>query len=437
MERSARPGAAAIQRLSVASQPGPSAAAAKLQSLGGERPVIARIAGDQTLPQLAIEPTGVGGGLLVWEDNSITRLGLRIRAQRLSDGLMPIGQPFPVSSAWNSKTGGEQGEPAIAMRPDGSALIVWQTALLGKKGTAYQIYARSISASGTPLGKDIKVSAERVRNLTSPAVAALADGGYIVVWSNHGGDGSLQAIFAQRFSGDGKKVGKEFRVNEWTANNQRSPAVAALADGGFLVGWVSELQRGLTSVDVFARRYTSAGVAVASEFAVNVTTSNACANPVIVGTPEGGFAVAWSQKDDSLLSASVARDVRAVLSQNSWDVFCRIFDSAGTAVTAPFRVNSRAYGDQFAPRIAVLNGNFVTTWTSLGQDGSREGIYGQAFAPNGDFQGAEFQINDTTISRQIHPAIAAAGNQFVVTWTSIAAGTGFDLMVRSYLQTFE
>ena len=433
MERSARPTANSIQRLNA--DPVQGGASLGIQPLGLERPVVARMAGDQTNPKIALEPSGVAGGLIVWLDNSVTSVGSRVRAQRLNDGLMPVGQPFPVSSAWNSKTGGEQEEPAIAMQADGSAMVVWHTALAGKKGTSYQIYARSISSSGELLGKDIKISTDRVRSQTSPTIAALTDGGYVVVWSSHGGDGSLQGVFAQRLSGNGKKVGKEFRVNEWTANNQRTPSVAALGGGGFVVGWVSELQRSVVSVDVYTRLYDSDGVPLGNEFAVNLTTSNACANPCLVGSADGGFAVAWSQKSDAGMPGVVASNIPATLSPDGWDVFGRIFNAGGAPATMPFRLNSHYYGDQFAPKLAVLNGNYLATWTSLGQDGSREGVYAQAFAPNGDFKGSEVRVNGGTVSRQIHPAVAAAGNQFVVAWSSIAAGTGFDLLAQSYLQT--
>ena len=46
-----------------------------------------------------------------------------------------------------------------------------------------------------------------------------------------------------RFFADRPEVGNEFLVNQFTSYNQRTPAVAALTDGGFVVAWVSEQQR--------------------------------------------------------------------------------------------------------------------------------------------------------------------------------------------------
>ena len=35
------------------------------------------------------------------------------------------------------------------------------------------------------------------------------------------------------------------------------------------------------------------------------------------------------------------------------------------------------YGDQYAPRISAIGVDYLIVWTSLGQDGSREGVFGQ------------------------------------------------------------
>ena len=45
----------------------------------------------------------------------------------------------------------------------------------------------------------------------------------------------------------------------------------------------------------------------------------------------------------------------------------------------------------------------------------------------------EFQVNSTSISRQINPAVASDGvSRFLVLWSSFVADTSFDLFARSY-----
>jgi hypothetical protein len=77
-------------------------------------------------------------------------------------------------------------------------------------------------------------------------VATLANSNVVVVWAsfNQAGPGSLLDVYGQMLSPAGQKVGGEFLINQFTAYNQRTPAVAALKNGGFVVAWVSEQERG-------------------------------------------------------------------------------------------------------------------------------------------------------------------------------------------------
>ena len=93
-----------------------------------------------------------------------------------------------------------------------------------------------------------------------------------------------------------------------------------------------------------------------------------------------------------------------------------------TVVTAQgeFRVNTTTLGDQSQSTVTALSdGGFVVTWTSVGQDGSGCGVYGQRYSSTGEAVGSEFQVNTATLHDQIAPMVAALPNGgFVVTWTS-------------------
>jgi len=415
---------------------------------GNNYPIAGALAGDQTFPQAAINATG---GWLVWQDNSAGDNGLAIKAARLDGSSNISGSPFLVSSATakskkakkakKSKKSvtatSDQGKPQVALLPEGGAVIVWQSGFPG----AQKIYARFLAADGSFDTKDIMVNTYRNGFQIDPAVVVLSDGSVVVIWSSGGQDGSLQGIYGQRLSGTGSKLGvklgSEFRINQWTANNQRSPALTALADGGFVAVWVSELQRGSSSVDVYARIFNAAGGAVSGEFPVNPEATRICANPSVTGSPQGGFAAAWSQKDDVVRGGEgeIGGLASTSKSTNSWDVFVRTFEGNGAPATAPSRINTHTYGDQYAPRISACAGRYLVVWTSLAQDGSREGVFGQFLTGNGGSEGAELQVNTTSVSRQIQPVIATDGaNQLLVVWSSFGAGTSFDLFARSYLK---
>lgn len=401
-------------------------------SPGGNDYVIAgALGGDQTAPQAAVN---AAGGFVVWQDNSVNVNGLRIRAQRLNSSLTRSQLPFSVSSVAGVANVGDQEKPQVALLKNGGAVFVWQGGRFGFQ----KIYARFCAPDGTFVTSDIRVNTYTNNFQVNPSVATLADGNVVIVWASDGQDGDMQGIFGQRLSPVGAKLGAEFQINEWTFRNQRTPTVAALANTNFVVVWVSELQRGSATVDIYARLFDATGIAAGDEFPVNPSTTNACANPVVSGSPEGGFAVAWSQKDDVLLAAGsqfgvLVPAVQPSKSTNGWDVVGRLFNANGSAASGDFFLNTKRYGDQYGPKIAAFGRHYLAVWTSFGQDDSREGIYGQFLRADASLFGEEFRVNTTTISRQMLPAIATDGvNRFLVLWSSFRAGTSFDLFARSY-----
>lgn len=387
--------------------------------------------GDQTFPHAAISPTG---GWLVWQDNAVDGNGLGINAQRLNAQLMKSGPAFRV----NVEGAGDQEKPQVALLNDGGAVFVWQGGATGFQ----RIYARFRAANGNFLTGDVLVNTYTNEMQINPAVATLTDGSVLVVWASYGQDGSRQGVYGQRFSAAGAKLGGEFRVNQFTSNNQRTPSVAALNSGKFVVAWVSEMQRTSSSVDVYARLFAvTNGVpaAIGNEFPVNPSMTNVCANPQVAGSPLGGFAVVWSQNDNQLRTVGSSSETGtpnipgSQRSLKSWDVFGRVFNADGSAVAAAVGLNTWTYGDQYAPAISAFGMNFLTAWISLGQDGSWEGIFGQFITGAGASTGVEFRINSTPVSRQIDPSVCTDGvNRFLVNWSAFVADTSFDLFARVY-----
>ncbi len=380
----------------------------------GEYAPAGSLAGDQVYPQASIKP---GGGFLVWQENNADGNGLGISARKLDSSLSGSLSSFRVNEIGVD----DQERPQVSLLNGGGAAFVWQ----GGKSGLQRIYARFLSAGNTWIAGDVPVNVFTNDYQQDPAVTTLAAGNVLVAWSswNQEAAGSLRGVYARLLSPAGAAVGGEISVNQATANNQRTPAVAALSTGGFVVAWVSEEQRFANGVDIYARVFNADGTAAAGEFLVN-TATNLCANPSVTAVPGGGFAIAWSEKD----ALSIAT--------NSWDVYARVFSSA--SVGGPVRrANTRRYGDQFAPRISFAGTNCLVVWTSMGQDGSREGVYGQFLKNDGAPVGAEFRVNTTTASFQKFPCVASDGvSRFLTVWSSFVGGVGgVDLFAQRYATT--
>lgn len=388
-------------------------AQANFASQGGEYGIAGGLLGDQVFPDASFKTSG---GFLVWEDNATDGDGLGISARRLDRGFSGTLSSFRV----NQQGALDQERPRVAMLNDGGAVFVWQG---GQQG--YQrVYARFLSMSNTWVTGDVLVNTFTNNSQLSPAVAVLANGNVVVVWTSFDQEaaGSLQGVYAQLLSPTGAKLGGEFRINQTAAFNQRLPALATLADGRFVVAWVSEQQRFENSVDIYARFYSAAGDAAGNEFLIN-TSTNVTGHPSVAAGADGSFLVAWSECD------SLNRS-------NNWDVVARPVWSGGTAGVTR-RINTTLYGDQIAPRVSAIGTDYLVVWMSLGQDGSREGVYGQFLRGDGFPAGSEFRVNTTTISQQMHPAVVSDGSgRFLAVWTSFVGGPGsFDLYAQRYEST--
>lgn len=376
----------------------------------GEFGVAGGLAGDQVQPQVAVRASG---GFVVWEDNATDGSGLGVSARRLDGSLSGALSAFRV----NVTGAQDQNRPQVALLNNGGAVFVWQ----GGRQSFQRIYARFLGGDGTWATGEVLVNAFTNFAQNSPAVATLTGGEVVAVWSSlnqEAVDGHL-GVYGQRLSATGGKLGGEFRVNVTTAFNQRSPAIAPLSDGRFVVMWIGEQQRFENSVDVYARLYTAGGVAASGEILINSGT-NVCANPSVAPSSDGGFMVSWMQKDTQVRS-------------NSWDVFTRPFSGNGFGGVTR-RVNTHVFGDQLAPKVSVSGSDYLVVWTSMGQDGSREGIYGQFLRSDGSLAGGEVRINTTTVSQQIHPTVASDGSgRFIALWTGFVGGAAsFEVQAQRY-----
>lgn len=377
---------------------------------GSDYQITRRMAGDQTNPHVSLN---ADGGYVVWQDNGIDGDGLGIGAIALNSYLSPISTRLVRV---NEIAAGDQENPVVQMLSDGGAVFAWQGGNPGEQ----DIYLRVLSASGTFLGGDVRVNSFTQGQQGNPAITKLEDGNLVIVWSSYGQDGSMKGVFFQRLTASGEKLGEETQVNQFSMYNQRSPAIAALENGGFVVVWVSEQQRYENSVDIYARRYSNDGVAVGNEFRVNVRNST-CANPAVCGLPGGGFLVAWSR----LLADQIA---------NGWDIAGCVFDKNGVRTTDEFVLNVCLAESQYNPRLALVGTQVLAAWVSDRQDGSREGIYGRFFGIDGLPAGDEFRVNTTTISRQIQPSVAGDGKKrFLVAWAGFVGGdASFEVFGQRY-----
>jgi hypothetical protein len=376
---------------------------------GGEFRVNTYTAGYQDVRASSAAASADGRFVVVWE-SSAARDGSEyaVIGQRFEPGGTRIGSEFIV----NTYTTGYQYFAAVAAAPRGGFVVSWQS--YGQDGSREGVFAQRFDRAGARLGAELRANSFTTHTQSRASVGVDASGNFLVSWRSGSPaqpqDGDATGVFAQRFGAGGTAQGAEFRVNAYTTSYQDRPDVARAPDGSFVVVWQSNDQEGAASgYGIYARRHAADGTPLGAEFRVNTYTTDDQAWPAVGIDAAGNFVVAWTEyapRDGSETSIRAQR-----------------FSSAGAPVGAEFQVNTYTTGTQFEPGLGVAldGGAFVVTWTSYGQDGSGDGVFGRRFNSAGVAVGAEFRANTASTGHQYrgNPAVDPSGN-FTVVWESDA-----------------
>ena len=152
------------------------------------------------------------------------------------------------------------------------------------------------------MGGQFQVNSYTTSYQRTPTVAADAQGNFVVVWASDGSSGtdtSYTSIQAQVYDSGGAPVGSQFQVNSYTTSYQRRPAVAADSIGNFVVVWASDGSSGTdTDYSIQAQVLNASGTLVGSQFQVNSYTTSSQDSPTVAADGQGGFVVVW-QSDGS------------------------------------------------------------------------------------------------------------------------------------------
>ncbi len=373
------------------------------QAVGDEFRVNTYVTHEQWMSSIAMAPDG--SFVITWESYGQDGDDYGVYAQRYNASGQPIGDEFRV----NTYTTGSQSKPSIAMAPDGSFVITWSSS----DGSSSGVYAQCYNASGQPIGGEFRVNTYTTDSQSWPSIAIAADGRFVIAWTSYGQDGGNNGVYAQRYEASAQPLGGEFRVNTYTTGSQSYPWIAMAADGSFVIAWESSGQDG-SEDGIYAQRYNASCQPVGGEFRVNTYTTGAQSYPSIAMAPDGDFVIAWT---------SYGQD------GSGPGIYAQVFDAAPPTVVDQhsvesardeFRVNTYTQNDQRMSSIAMApDGSFVVAWQSWYQDGSDDGIYAQRYNAAGEPVGSEFRVNTYTLGYQSAPSIAMASDgSFVIAWQS-------------------
>ncbi|MEM9597777.1 MAG: hypothetical protein AAGD06_26155 [Acidobacteriota bacterium] len=228
---------------------------------------------------------GDGNMMVVWESEEQDGSAGGIYG-RAYDSAGAAGDEFRV----NTTTSGWQNDVEIAAFPSGF-VAVWESLNVDSdfRGVVYRRYA----ADGTPLAGEQLANVTEAGNQNNAVVAVQPDGTFLIVWESDGQDGSDATVIARLFAPDGTPTSGEIQLNQTTAGDQEHLSVAVDGMGGYVVIWDGEASSGGSFDEIWGRRILANGTVVGDEFRVNTSTSNRQVYPAIAAGGDGVLMAVW------------------------------------------------------------------------------------------------------------------------------------------------
>ena len=310
---------------------------------------------------------------------------------------------------------GDQVGQGVAALANGGYVVVYEDQNNGL------VYQRVFDSTGnSTLSSSIGTSLGGTHNDAS--VSSLAEGGYVVTWTHN--DGVRDQIRYQVFDESGSAVSHNGttdpqRVNIREGFAQAKASVAGLADGGFVVSWNTGGWAGGDGQDVVAKIFNSSGGST-DAFLVNQQVSGTQRDSIVESLGENRFVVGWIDQ-----------------SVNAHDVKARVFDAgdstSGTEITLTTDSANQQLDLQFA---RLSNGNFVAAWTSSSaMDGNGRGVFASLFDDQGNrISSQPFVVNEFTDGHQTNGRLVATnGGEFTVFFETDSGSSPGDASGNSIL----
>jgi hypothetical protein len=196
-----------------------------------------------------------------------------------------------VSSVSNIETGALiSTHPAITAFADGSLFVSYT---LQNSSTDWDIFGNVVNADGT-VGPAVTIFNDTDQS-DSSRLATLDNGNLVVVFeSPFVGSNTNHDVYYQLRDKNGGLIKNTSPVNgAGSANFDKSPDVAALHTGGFVVVWTSGIS---SDHNIFAAVYDRNGDVVRNSFVVNTQTNNNQEEAHVVAMDDGGFLVTWEDQ---------------------------------------------------------------------------------------------------------------------------------------------
>ncbi len=312
----------------------------------------------------------------------------------------PEGNPITASFMLNSIAAVDnEGDPEIAALSDGGFVLVYED--IDANGT--RLLWQKHNAAGGIVDQDVLQADPGGDEVVSdPKVAVFSDNSFVVVYTRTTNSGADTDVRARIVESDGT-VGSEITIRAHP-DDPREHSVAVLENDTFVVAYVED-DGGAEGIEY--KIYDSSGAVVRN--VVNIAspgTENE--DPQVVALKGGGFVIAWSDETDFM----------------DENIYARVYDSSGDDISGLIDIATDA-DDDAEPAVAALeDGGFVVLY----DDDGTEAIRGQRFASLGTAVGGVFTLEQSGQLVNTPEAAALSDGRIIGTWQIFdTIGNDFDV----------
>ena len=272
--------------------------------VGAEFQVNQQTTGAQRDARVARRPSGEF--MVVWRSPQDGNGGA-VMARRYQANGTPVAGEFQV----NTRVIGYQYQPDPAYFSDGSAIIAWTS--YNQDGSNGGVYGQRLDASGAKLGPEFNINTYTPNFQGRPAVAVAPDDSFAVIWQSDLQDGDNLGVRAQQFDATGKRLGVELPVNNVTTGLQGAPHVTAQPNGQYVAVWDSPIDGSNSSIAARLAGFPAVGPMLVDVPHDTVVEGGANLNGVL--EPDEAASVEPSftnHSDDSLPLSGTASNLRGL-----------------------------------------------------------------------------------------------------------------------------
>ena len=269
---------------------------AALQPLGAEFRVNETVIASQSRPAVDVSPEG--DAVIVWASDRQDGNSYGVYARKYRKATNAASSEIAV----NTRKIRAQTFPSVAMDSAGEFIVAWTSDQ--QDGDGLGVYAKSFDSLGVSKTPDVKLTTATNGSQLFPSIDVFRENVF-VTWSTSAA-GNFD-VAARVFRKNLTPLTSEFLVHDASAGLQYLSDIAATADGGFVVAW-SENLSGPSGWEVKVRNFDANFKAVTGELTVNQRHQDAQMSPSLDwGEGNGGMVVFTSRGGDNSGQAVMGR----------------------------------------------------------------------------------------------------------------------------------